>query len=401
VAYVPIKIATNLSSAIVEQNGYLLPINTTENWSEHFSTRSWTTPQDQIDAGYPIFIQPAASSGYYEEVFDCEGLLGNRQIVANFTGSALASTITTTTDISVSDDNVTYITYTDVSSLIVSDFRYIKVRVNVSSNSTGLYLLTDLDVVVNEQFDQDILPQQYVNNATFYVANVTLGAVTVTPNLYANNNQFFEHDVIEGQVVLQPSLYNNTNTFYVATLSVGGVSVTPELFANVNQFFEHDVVEGGLVLSPEIYNNQNVFYDASILFGGINLSPSLYENNNTFYDIAITGLKILVAEAFINTNAFKTATITAYNEISPSLFVNESVIFNANVIAEGVPQELNPQLFVNNSNFYVPSIQSTSRDSEFLGTFVRRRRTSKDIYNLPETPLKSKKRKTLEVLMMG
>jgi hypothetical protein len=30
-----------------------------QTYDEHFSTRSWTSPQDQIDAGYPIYIQPA------------------------------------------------------------------------------------------------------------------------------------------------------------------------------------------------------------------------------------------------------------------------------------------------------------------------------------------------------
>ena len=114
-AYVPIKIATNVSSAIVQGNGYLLPVNTTENWSQHFSSRSWTTPQDQINAGYPIFIQPAASSGYYEEVYDCETQLGNRQIVIDYAGSVIASTVTITTDISVSTDNITYTTYSNVS----------------------------------------------------------------------------------------------------------------------------------------------------------------------------------------------------------------------------------------------------------------------------------------------
>lgn len=354
-AYVPINIATNVSSAIIEQNGYLLPINTTENWSEHFTTRSWTTPQNQIDAGYPIFIQPAASSGYYEEVYDCESQLGNRQIVPSYSGSILASSVTVTTDISVSTDNITYTTYSNVSSLIVSGFRYIKVRFNVSSNSTGLYLLTDLSVVVNEQFNQDVLPQRYVNNATFYVANVTPEGVALSPSLYVQQNTFYEHDVVEGGVILRPSILQNTN----------------------------------------------LFYELSIEAGAVDLQASIYENNNTFYDIAITELNTLVPALFENTNVFNIATISAFNELNASLFVNESVIFSPIVVAEGVSQDLTPQLFVNNSNFYVTNISLVTRNSEFLGTFVRRRRTSQDIYNLPETPVKSKKRKTLEVLMMS
>ena len=354
-AYVPIKIATNVSSAIVEQNGYLLPINTTENWSEHFSTRSWTKPQDQIDAGYQIFIQPAASSGYYEEVYDCESQLGNRQIVIDYAGSTLASAVTITTDISVSTDNVTYTTYSNVSSLIVSGFRYIKVRVNVSSNSTGLYLITDLNAVVNEQFDQDIVPQ----------------------------------------------IYTNLNTFYAHNVTVGGVFVNPLLYENTNTFYEHDVVEGGVVLRPDAYVNESVIYSSQVTRGAIDLAPTIYENNNTFYDIVINTVNTLIASRFDNENTFNVATISLQNTISPSLFENVGVIYNPVVVGEGTEQELTPELFLNESNFYVTTVRATSRDSEFLGTFKKRRRTSLDIYDLPEKPVKSKKRKTLEVLMMG
>lgn len=39
-------------------------------WEGHFLDRGWNTPQDQIDAGYPIYAQPSNSSGSYTEIFD-------------------------------------------------------------------------------------------------------------------------------------------------------------------------------------------------------------------------------------------------------------------------------------------------------------------------------------------
>lgn len=59
------------------------PVNTSESWSTHFSSRGWTTPQDQITAGFPLYINPSLTSGSYVEEIDH--------------GSALPSTIVTVT----------------------------------------------------------------------------------------------------------------------------------------------------------------------------------------------------------------------------------------------------------------------------------------------------------------
>jgi hypothetical protein len=49
---------------------YLLCCVRTETWEQHFMDRSWTSIQDQIDAGFPIYIQPLTESGSYKETYD-------------------------------------------------------------------------------------------------------------------------------------------------------------------------------------------------------------------------------------------------------------------------------------------------------------------------------------------
>lgn len=43
-------------------NGFVYAPCVTETWSEHFSIRGWSNPQDQVDDGYPIYAQPTSLS---------------------------------------------------------------------------------------------------------------------------------------------------------------------------------------------------------------------------------------------------------------------------------------------------------------------------------------------------
>ena len=132
------------SSAIDYAGELFLPVNTTETWQSHFTSRSWSTPQDQITAGYPVFIQPGTTTGYYEEVFDYGTVLASSQITLSATGVDIAGTNTISYTISTSADNVTY---TDVGNINAfgTGFRYIKVKIVVTENSAGsIYKITGL-----------------------------------------------------------------------------------------------------------------------------------------------------------------------------------------------------------------------------------------------------------------
>ena len=77
-----------------------MPVNATETISAHFSTRSWNTPQDQVNASFPLFIQPNLSPGYYEEVIDYGSVLAGCKITVTANGLAMVGTPTIACDIS-------------------------------------------------------------------------------------------------------------------------------------------------------------------------------------------------------------------------------------------------------------------------------------------------------------
>jgi hypothetical protein len=144
-----------LSNALVENGSLILPVNTTETWAQHFSTRSWTDIADQIAAGYPIYIEPANSPGYYQETFDCGAVLGSNKVTLSYTGAAVAGSPTIAITISLSSDNITYTDYASVTEVYSTGFRYIKIKFAVSGGTTDLYKLNSLNVTVDSKLLND------------------------------------------------------------------------------------------------------------------------------------------------------------------------------------------------------------------------------------------------------
>jgi hypothetical protein len=144
------------SSAYLENGRVVLPVNTTETFQEHFTTRSWASPQSQVTAGFPIFIQPAVISGYYEEVFDFGQPLASSKVSLVYQGSIVAGSPVITPKISLSLDNSTYVDYNGTTDVFGLNFRYVKIRITVTNTlTTGLYELTSLSVRLDAKLKND------------------------------------------------------------------------------------------------------------------------------------------------------------------------------------------------------------------------------------------------------
>lgn len=144
------------SSAVLNFGSVVLPVNTTETWQSHFTSHSWTTPQNQIDAGYPVYVQPANGSGYYEEVFDFGSLLASSKVTLSYRGTIISGSPNVTSRISLSADNVTYVNYEGTTDVYGINFRYVKVRITVTeSTSTGLYSLEYMNVRLDAKLKND------------------------------------------------------------------------------------------------------------------------------------------------------------------------------------------------------------------------------------------------------
>jgi hypothetical protein len=177
------------SSAVQEDTSVVLPVNTTETWQSHFTSRSWSTPQDQINAGYPIFIQPANGSGYYQEVIDYGTVLSSSKVTVNVTGQTVSGSPTVAVTISISADGSSYTDYPNVTSIYATNFRYIKIKIAVTeSTGTGLYKITGIETVLDAKLKNDG-GSIYANSGdasgtqvNFGVTFIDITSLTATPS---------------------------------------------------------------------------------------------------------------------------------------------------------------------------------------------------------------------------
>lgn len=145
----------------IDGSGLVLPVNITETFENHFSTRSWLSPQAQVDAGYPIYAQPSVESGYYEEVFYFGPVpLQSSRITVNYIGTNIAGTPIVKNTISVSLDGTTYTDYPNVTQIFGTNFRYVKIKIEVTNNPTtsrtNLYSVRGLEVVLDAKLKDDV-----------------------------------------------------------------------------------------------------------------------------------------------------------------------------------------------------------------------------------------------------
>lgn len=150
-------LATNFSStfsgtrnnAVFDGVVLALPVNTSETWTQHFTSRGWNSPSDQIAAGYPIFIQPGVLTGYYEEVFDYGATLAAMKITTTYREIDVAGTVNTSVTITAAlDSNFTINVQTFAGNLAYAvNFRYVKVRITATAtNDQGVAEITDFTV---------------------------------------------------------------------------------------------------------------------------------------------------------------------------------------------------------------------------------------------------------------
>lgn len=124
------------NNATILPNGkMLMPINTVETFGEHFGVRGWNTPQAQVDAGYPVYIEPSTDAAYYEEDIDLGSVVRNARVNVTINKEIIKGSINLSTTISIKEnENDAWINYIDTDTVYASQYRYIKIRINAYTN---------------------------------------------------------------------------------------------------------------------------------------------------------------------------------------------------------------------------------------------------------------------------
>jgi predicted phage tail protein len=98
--------------------GQIVNVNTTETWEGHFTSRGYTSPQDQINAGFTYYLMPSTTTAAYEEEFDYGTVLAGTKVSATLTSSTVAGSTTITPTIRVRGTTSTAATYSQTTTTI-------------------------------------------------------------------------------------------------------------------------------------------------------------------------------------------------------------------------------------------------------------------------------------------
>lgn len=138
---------------ILIENGRIYGlVNTTETFQQHFTANGFISPQAQIDAGLPYFLQPGSSTATYSETIDHGAIIPASSITLSVTRTSIVGTVTVTPTISYSLDGVSWETGTEGSyKIFANNFRYTKIDLEISSADRGIVEIADGYVTLDAQ----------------------------------------------------------------------------------------------------------------------------------------------------------------------------------------------------------------------------------------------------------
>jgi hypothetical protein len=144
-------------NCLVTDLGLTGPVDISQSYADHFSTRSWATWKDQIDAGYPRFLQPAPSIATYEEVIDFGSVFYNTTISINPNQINIVGIVTLSCTLAYSTDDITYTTPAVGFNLLATAVRYVKFKLTMTPANSGYDFcrITSIATSLNILLEQD------------------------------------------------------------------------------------------------------------------------------------------------------------------------------------------------------------------------------------------------------
>lgn len=184
-----------LTNAQLIDGEIYMPINSTETWSQHFSTRSWTNIQNQISAGFPLYFQPGQTSASYQDTsHDCGKVIGTGTISVLVNSTVLSGSVTVGVQIEYSDNNSTWTSAPAGAEVIAKNFRYVRVKYSVTaSGQDDLIKINNVAVTVKSEPKQETVSITLVStdtNGTVFTTTagfIDIVGATFTPSVSTIN----------------------------------------------------------------------------------------------------------------------------------------------------------------------------------------------------------------------
>ena len=127
-------------------------------WSQHFTSKSWDQPSDQTAAGYPVYLQPAATTAMYQETIDYGGVFSS--VIMNLSWllqqQSNQGIVSVVSHIEFSLDGTTWAPSIIGPSVFADNFRYARLTFNfTSTNDKALAIFSNLMIILDVKFQLD------------------------------------------------------------------------------------------------------------------------------------------------------------------------------------------------------------------------------------------------------
>jgi len=140
------------------EDGTLLGPVAPETWSQHFESRGWTSPQAQIDAGFPLYAEPSVATATYEEAFDYGTALPPTIVTVTLGATVIAGQVATSCQIytKLASADAWTAAAAGATSVLAASFRYVRVVWTFSgSPGANLIRVTSFDVKLSNKLRTD------------------------------------------------------------------------------------------------------------------------------------------------------------------------------------------------------------------------------------------------------
>jgi hypothetical protein len=220
--------AGTLTNMVADAGTAVAAVNTSETYEAHFTSRGWTTIQNQIDAGYSLWILPGQTSATYEETIDYGAVVAGSKVQQTLATETVAGALTITPRVSVKlNSGDAWTDYNGVDSIYATNFRYIKFRYDFAgSGGDDLIRLTSLNYRLDSKLRNDF--GKGTAKATLAGTYSRTGTtITVTATAHGmSNGDLIDLDFTSGAAV--DGVYTvagaTTNTFTVTSAASGTTS---------------------------------------------------------------------------------------------------------------------------------------------------------------------------------
>lgn len=216
---------TKTACALESPTVLVAPVDITETYQAHFTTRTWAGPSAQVAAGYPYFIQPIPTPGTYLETVDYGLLLSSLIVTVTYNQNQVFGATTVLIEMAVSPDNITYSSFVAGATQFYPSFRYIKFRLTFTPTTDKAILQ-----VFNLTYRLDAKREQ--DGGIISCVSTDVGGTTVTFNKFFKDIDSIvatPMSTVERKAVIDFTDIPNPTSFKVLLYNAAGARVSGDV----------------------------------------------------------------------------------------------------------------------------------------------------------------------------